>query len=74
MANTREIWSVPQNGGRRRYSGYANFSADGRFLGTAGGYGKKGVFNSSTKNASKVQNIINTVGARISSRTPSVLR
>lgn len=73
MARTSEIWKIPQNGGKRKYAGYAKFDANGNYLGSAGGYGKKGAFNSS-RGASKLQNNINLASANIAKRTPSILR
>lgn len=61
---TREVYQVSQSTGKSTYAGYARFGDDGSFQGTAGGYGQTRRNNSSTRNASRVQNTISTVGAR----------
>lgn len=70
---TAEIYDI-----KGKYAGYALFSASGEYLGSRGGYGKKGQRatsyggrNESTKGGgSYVQNNIKNAGARGKARNP----
>ena len=70
---TREIYQVNQNTGKSTYAGYARFGSDGSYQGSAGGYGPGRQRNSGTRNASRMQNTISTVGARQARRRPAGL-
>ena len=65
---TREVYQVNQRTGEKTYAGYAMFDADGKFQGTAGGYGRGRNSNNANNGASRVQNVIATAGARQAQR------
>lgn len=67
---TREIYRIRENG-TREYSGYARFGDEGEYEGSFGGYGLNGNQNNPNNGASRVQNYINTVQARVSRRNPA---
>lgn len=72
---TREIYQIGQNGEGRRYSGYAKFSSDNKYLGSRGGYNSKGErakwnsdrnegYNNRKSGASALQNTIKMAGVQ----------
>lgn len=74
MAETREIYRINENG-TREYAGYARFDNEGNYLGSRGGYGPQGrginadrTGNLRSNNASRLQNAINSAGARGAAR------
>lgn len=75
MATIRkEIFRYTPGKGRI-YSGYGKFDSEtGRYLGSAGGYGKTGNSNNRNNGASKLQNYIVTSGARQEANKPKILR
>lgn len=80
---TREIYQYAQDGpnvGKRRYAGYAKFDADGKYLGSRGGYNADGKPNKYGDNSAKannqksgaslLQNTVKVAGAKAANRNP----
>lgn len=65
---TREIYTYKN--GYREKAGYAKFDANGKFLGTFGGYGRTRMQQSS-RGKSKVQEVVNGAARDMANRNPA---